>query len=53
MSISRVYLAQGNLPQSKHYLDEAKPVAHKVNSTGHLAEVYALECSLYRKMGNY
>ena len=53
LSLSRVYAVQGKFSLARKYLSEAKSVAEKINSTGHLADVYLQEYKVEVAGGNY
>lgn len=53
MSLSRVYSIQGNSSLAEKYLATAKVEAHKMNSLGHLADVYKLEYTIKSRKGNH
>lgn len=52
LSLTRVYIAKGDLNIAEEYLQKAKETATEINSLEHIAEVYRLEYLLSRKNGN-
>ena len=52
LSLTRVYIAKGDLNIATEYLQKAKETATEINSLEHIAEVYRLEYLLSRKTGN-
>lgn len=53
VSLSRVYSLMGNITLADRYLELAKSESHKLNSIGHLADVYKLEYLIRRRSGNH
>lgn len=53
ISLARVYYLKGDIHTASSYLKSAKDEANKINSLGHLAEIYRLEYRIYEKSDNY
>ena len=51
LSLSRVYALKGSISLAWTYLEQAKMAAERINSLGHLADVYRQEYKLYERMG--
>lgn len=53
IALAGVYQASGNGTKAMEYLNKAKPIAEKIKSPEHLAEIYTLYYRHHKRMGDY